>query len=215
MRSRFALVVRNWRQDNGGTFMYSFRLMPAVELSLADAASVLRRGGVLVYPTEAVWGLGCDPFNEAAVRRVLEIKQRPMAKGMIVIAATFEQLRPHLAWDQLPQLRREAILASWPGPNTWLIPCHHEVPAWLRGDHGTLAVRVTGHPVAAGICRQFDGPVVSTSANPAGQPPAHDFAAVDETLLAGVDGWVAGETQGRRLPSTIRDGRTGEVVRPG
>lgn len=189
--------------------------MPRVGLTTAAAAAALRRGGVVAYPTEAVWGLGCDPFDEVAVRRVLEIKQRPATKGMIVIASDFEQLRPHLAWDQLPQARQDVILASWPGPNTWLIPCHDDVPEWLRGAHDTLAVRVTGHRGAAALCRAFGGPLVSTSANRAGQPPARSAAELDPAILERTDGRVEGETDGLAKPSTIRDARDGRILRAG
>lgn len=187
--------------------------MPTPPLTPEQAATVLKRGGVLVYPTEGVWGLGCDPFNEAAVRRVLEIKRRPSAKGMIVIAAEAAQLSPWLRWDELPFSRQVEIHASWPGPNTWLVPCAPEVPDWLHGEHDTLAVRITAHEPAATLCRAFDGPLVSTSANRAGEPPARCFAELDAALLAEVDGVLVGETGGLANPSTIRDARSGEMLR--
>ena len=189
--------------------------MSDLMLDPVAAAATLRQGGVIAYPTEAVWGLGCDPFNPTAVRRLLKIKRRPVAKGMIVIAATPEQARPWLDWASLPETRQNEILASWPGPNTWLIPCTPQVPEDLRGDHDTLAVRITGHPVAAAICRAFDGLVVSTSANLAGAPPARDFSQLSHELVQQLDGWVDGPTLGRSQPSIIRDARSGEVVRPG
>ncbi len=187
--------------------------MPIVPLTPEQAATVLKRGGVLAYPTEGVWGLGCDPFDEAAVRRVLEIKRRPPAKGMIVIAADAAQFSPWLRWDELPSSRQAEIHASWPGPNTWLVPCAPIVPDWLRGEHDTLAVRVTAHEPAAALCRAFGGPLVSTSANRAGQPPARHFSELDAALLAEVDGVLAGETGGLDGPSVIRDGRSGAVLR--
>jgi L-threonylcarbamoyladenylate synthase len=182
-------------------------------LTPEQAAVVLERGGVLAYPTEGVWGLGCDPFDESAVRRVLEIKQRPASKGMIVIAAEFAQLASLLRFDELPAERRREVLASWPGPNTWLIPCKASVPAWLRGEYETLAVRITSHEAAAAVCRAFGSPIVSTSANFAGEPPARFVNELDPQLLAQLDGLVAGETGGRSSPSTIRDARNGSVVR--
>lgn len=157
--------------------------------------------------------MGCDPFNAKAVQRVLDIKQRSAAKGMIVIAASLEQALPHLNWEALPDSRRRAILSSWPGPNTWLIPCQPGVPNWLRGEHDTLAVRVTAHPVAADLCRAFGGLVVSTSANRAGEAAAQCIGDISTDLLTQLDGWVAGDTDGRARPSTIRDARSGAVVR--
>lgn len=184
-------------------------------LTPETAAITIQRGGIVAYPTEAVWGLGCDPFNPDAVRRLLEIKQRPASKGMIVIAATPEQAWPYLFWDELPADRRTMILASWPGPNTWLIPCRPEVPTWLRGEHETLAVRVTGHAVAAALCRAVGGLVVSTSANRAGEPPARRFDELTAEVRTQLDGWIAGETDGQSEPSTIRDARSGAVLRGG
>lgn len=179
------------------------------------AAAAMRRGGILAYPTEAVWGLGCDPFDAHAVQRLLGIKQRPAAKGMIVIAAALSQVLPYLHWAALPDDRRDTILESWPGPNTWLIPCLPHVPEWLRGEHDTLAVRVTAHPIAATLCRAFDGPVVSTSANRTGEPPARTREDIPPDLLSQLDGWLEGDTGGLGQPSTIRDARSGEVVRGG
>lgn len=186
--------------------------MPAA-LTPDAAGAVLRRGGIVAYPTEAVWGLGCDPFDADAVQRLLDLKRRPAAKGMIVIAADLSQVIAHLHWDDLPETRRDAILASWPGPNTWLIPCKSHVPEWLRGDHDTLAVRITTHPIAAALCRAFQGPVVSTSANRAGEPPARILTDMLPDLLSQLDGWLEGDTSGLAQPSTIRDARGGDIVR--
>ena len=189
--------------------------MSPPKLTPETAAIILRDGGVVAYPTEAVWGLGCDPFNPEAVQRLLEIKQRPANKGMIVIAARPEQAWPYVLWDELPADRRAAILASWPGPNTWLIPCRPDVPTWLRGEHDTLAVRVTAHPIAASLCDAMGGLVVSTSANRAGETPARRFEELASELRAQLHGWIDGDTSGQDQPSTIRDARSGDVLRGG
>lgn len=182
-------------------------------LTLEQAAAIVHRGGLVAYPTEAVWGLGCHPFDGDAVQRLLVLKQRPQAKGMILIAAQLEQLLPWIDLAGLPEARREEILASWPGPNTWALPCNDTVPEWLRGEHATLAARVTAHPVAAALCRAVGGPVVSTSANRAGEPPPRQRDQLDPRILAGVDGWLPGETGGLDRPTPIRDARTGELLR--
>ncbi|MCI1711134.1 MAG: Sua5/YciO/YrdC/YwlC family protein [Chiayiivirga sp.] len=182
-------------------------------VTLEQAAAITHRGGVVAYPTEAVWGLGCNPFDPAAVKRLLALKQRPQAKGVILIAAGIEQLLPWIDLAVLADARRVEILASWPGPNTWALPCNLAVPEWLRGDHATLAARVTAHPVAAALCRAAGGPLVSTSANLAGKPPPRTLAELDPSILAGIDGWLAGETGGLERPTPIRDARTGDVLR--
>jgi L-threonylcarbamoyladenylate synthase len=173
----------------------------------------LRGGAVLVYPTEAVWGIGCDPANPAAVERLLAIKQRPVAKGMILIADSLAAVAAWIDLDALPLERREAVLSSWPGPHTWTLPTTAEAPALLRGKHDSLAIRITAHPVAAALCRAFGGALVSTSANLSGEPAAFSEAELDPRLLADVDAIVAGETGGLAAPTPIRDARSGEVIR--
>ncbi len=178
---------------------------------LARAARVVAAGGVIAYPTEAVYGLGCDPRDAEAVLRLLALKRRPVAKGVILIAAGFDQLEPFLL--PLSAALRARVEPSWPGPNTWLLPCRPDVPRWLRGDHDTLAVRVTAHPVAAALCRACAGPLVSTSANLAGRPPARSPLEVRARLGREVDYVVHGPLGGLDRPTTIRDALTGRVVR--
>lgn len=182
-------------------------------LTVADTARALREGGVVAYPTEAVWGLGCDPFNEAAVLSVLAIKQRDVAKGMILIAAERAQFDGLLDWDALPVERRAAVEATWPGPNTWIVPATTRVPRWITGTHAGVAVRVSAHPIVAALCKAFGGPLVSTSANRAGEPPALDCGQLDPALLALLDGVCEGETGGLAAPTPIRDALTGAVLR--
>ncbi|MFC0676601.1 Sua5/YciO/YrdC/YwlC family protein [Lysobacter korlensis] len=182
-------------------------------LSPADAAPLLRRGAVLAYPTEAVWGLGCDPFNEAAVRRLLTLKDRPVEKGMILIAGAFEQLDGLLGWDALPPACADEVRSSWPGPNTWVVPATSRVPRWITGVHAGVAVRVSAHPVVVAVCAAFGGPLVSTSANPAGAPPPATLDALDAALRTSLDGIVGGETGGLARPTAIRDARSGAVLR--
>lgn len=173
----------------------------------------LRGGGVIAYPTEAVWGLGCDPFNEPAVRRLLQIKQRPVEKGLILIAGSLSQLDGLVDWDTLPVDRRDAVQASWPGPHTWVVPATARVPRVITGTHDSVAVRVSAHPQVVALCAAFGGALVSTSANLAGQPAATRRAALDPALLTRIDAVLAGEVGTRATPSTIRDARTGTVLR--
>ena len=181
-----------------------------------DAAAVLlRRGGVIAYPTEAVWGLGCDPFDETAVRRLLAIKRRPVDKGVILVAARVSQFDGLLAWDRLPGDRADVVRAQWPGPRTWIVPTTPHVPAWITGAHDGVAVRVSDHPDVIALCEAFGGPLVSTSANLAGEPPAFTFDTLSAEVLAQVDGVLAGDTGGLRAPTAIRDAATGEELRAG
>ncbi|GAA5068494.1 Sua5/YciO/YrdC/YwlC family protein [Lysobacter panacisoli] len=186
--------------------------MPA-PLAPSDAAAALRRGGIVVYPTEAVWGIGCDPFDEAAVMRLLAIKQRPVDKGVILIAAARAQFDGLLDWDALTIAQRDAVQSSWPGPNTWIVPTTARVPRWITGAHDGVAVRVSAHPDVVALCEAFGGPLVSTSANLAGEPPAFARDALDPRVLAQADGVLAGETGGLASPTAIRDARTGAQIR--
>ncbi len=185
---------------------------PILAHRLRLASHWIRRGGVVAYPTEAVYGLGCDPWNENAVRRILAMKQRPEAKGLILIAASLEQLTPFVSL--LEPERMEVILATWPGPHTWLLPARPQTPAWLRGAHGTLAVRVTAHPLAAALCRAAGLALVSTSANRAGRHPARTALEVRLRLGKAPDYLLNGTCGGRSQCSSSRDGRSGLLLRP-
>ena len=181
--------------------------------TIRQAVKVLRTGGIVAYPTEAVYGLGCDPGNEVSLRRLLAIKQRDAGKGLILIAADFGQLARWLA--EIDPAVRDRALASWPGPVTWLWPARNSVSSLLRGDHSTLAVRITRHPLAAQLCAMFGGALVSTSANRSNQPAARSPDEVRRILGDEIDFILEGETGGRDAPSEIRDVITGQTVRAG
>ena len=182
------------------------------QFALHRAVRVLRAGGVIAYPTEAVYGLGCDPLNRQAVDRLLAIKQRPLSKGLILIASRFDQLAPFV--QRLPDALRRRLDETWPGPVTWLLPANPATPRWLRGEHASLAVRVTAHPLAAALCDSFGGAIVSTSANPSGRPPARSALQV-RLRCPGVDLVMHGATGGLMRPTAIRDAITGRVLRGG
>ena len=178
---------------------------------LRRAVRVLHAGGILAYPTEAVYGLGCDPLRGEAVQRLLALKQRPVEKGMILIASDWAQLAPYLL--SLSATQRRRLFATWPGPHTWILPCRPEVPVWLRGAHDSLAVRITAHPVAAALCAAWGGALVSTSANRSGLPPARSPLRVRQQFGDAIDYLVPGALGGLARPTAIRDGVTGKTLR--
>lgn len=182
-------------------------------LAIDEAAPLLQRGGVLAYPTEAVWGLGCDPDNEAAVLSLLELKQRPVDKGLILVAAHLDPLRRWLDLPALPPDRLAVVLASWPGPHTWVMPAAADAPAWITGGRDSIAVRISAHPVVTALCEGFGGALVSTSANRGGEPPAYTRGELDPLLDDAIDGIVAGETGGLAQPTPIRVALDGSVLR--
>lgn len=181
--------------------------------SIKAAAAAMTSGGVVAYPTEAVWGLGCDPFDEAAVQQLLDLKQRPVEKGLILLAADEAMLAPYLA--HLTETQRQTLSDSWPGPNTWIVPEMDElVPAWVRGRFSSVAFRVTAHPWAAALSRAFGGPIVSTSANPTGSEPAlHQWQVESYFKQQRLDYICDGSVGGNPQPSQIRDLLTGAIMR--
>ena len=185
--------------------------VPSRRHKLRMAARCIRDGGILAYPTEAVYGLGCDPRNRTAVQRLLVIKRRPEYKGLILIAADFAQLTPFV--ELLDAARMTAIHATWPGPVTWLLPACADTPGWLRGRHATLAVRVTAHPDAAALCAAAGTALVSTSANVSDRPPARTSLRVRLALGSQVDRILVGPCGTSSRPSRICDGHTGATVR--
>ena len=182
-------------------------------LAVKTAARALAAGGVIAHPTESVWGLACDPYNPHAVARLLQLKNRAESKGLILVSgdeADFAGLLQNLTGDQLDQLRR-----TWPGPVTWLLPHFGRVPAWICGDHHTVALRQTAHPFTAALTRAFGGAIVSTSANPSGCLPARHKYQVLRYFGSELDFVGGGSTGRQKTPSEIRDLVSGSVLRAG
>ena len=179
--------------------------------SLRQAAKIIQNGGVIAYPTETVYGLGCHPLDEIAVKRLLQIKQRDPGKGLILIANDIRQLEPFL--KPLSKADRTRLNKPLANAVTWLIPAQDWVPAWLTGWHSKLAVRVTRHPVAASLCHAAKMPIISTSANLAGHRPARSSLQVRQQLGNYLDAIVSGTINTGANPSIIRDLETAEIIR--
>lgn len=174
--------------------------------------SAFRHHQCFAYPTEAVFGLGCDPLSETAMLEILRLKSRPVEKGVILIAANVEQLSPFVQFDLLPIAHQQKALDSWPGPFTWLLPKSKLTPSWVSGDSDLVAVRVTDHPSVKKMCELVNSPMVSTSANPASLEPARSSQEVrdyfgDELLI------VDGDLGEQQTPSTIINGLTLQTLR--
>ena len=133
---------------------------------LHSAAQIIQAGGVVAYPTESVYGLGCDPFNESAVMHLLAIKERPVSKGLILIGADLSQLAPYL---RLTDSEDEQLAGQWPAPRTYLVEAGENVPAWVRGAFSKVAVRVPDHPLTLALVGELGNPIISTSANHTGE----------------------------------------------
>jgi L-threonylcarbamoyladenylate synthase len=184
-----------------------------MDAALQAAAAVLRSGGVVAYPTEAVYGLGCDPHDRAALERVFALKQRPPTQGVLLIAADFAQVEKYIDLARIPADALARARATWPGPHTWTFPRAASVPDWIAGSHAGIAVRVTAHPLAAALCRAFGGALVSTSANRHGEPPARTAAQVRNAFGDQLGYILDGAVGGQERPTPIRDAITGELIR--
>ncbi len=180
-------------------------------LDTEQAADCLRQGKVIAYPTEAVFGLGCDPRNADAVNTLLTLKNRSVDDGLILIGSQFEQFSSWISAVTADQL--SIAQETWPGPVTWLFPRSENVPDAVAGKHDSLAIRVTAHGPCIKLCKAFGGPVVSTSANPHSAPPARSAGEVEDYFGSFLGGILSGPLGGRTNASEIRDLRTGKVLR--
>ena len=175
----------------------------------------LNNGEVIAYPTEGVFGVGCDPDNPEAIKKLLELKQRPVEKGLILIAASYQQLLPYIDESQLTQDQLRKVHQTWPGAVTWIMPCSDKVSSLVCGQFDSIAVRVTDHPLVQKMCNDFGKPLTSTSANLTGKPPCLTSQEVERQLGGHLAAILVGETGGRDRPSEIRDAKTSKVLRQG
>jgi L-threonylcarbamoyladenylate synthase len=178
---------------------------------LKKALDCLNRGGIIAYPTEAVYGLGCDPFNQEAVRRLLQIKQRSMDKGLILVASNWMQIEP--LTEPVPPAALAQAMATWPGPFTWVFPASARAPSWVRGKHPSIALRISAFPIIQELCNAYHKPIVSTSANRDGEPPLRDYRTMQIMFGSEVDFIIPGRVEGLPNPTLIRDVLSGEVLR--
>jgi len=174
-------------------------------------AAYLKSGGVIAYPTESCYGLGCDPRNPRALKRLIRLKGRSAVKGLLLIADHLKRLQPFIRPLRAVDLAQ--VSRTWPGPVTWVVPASSACPPLLTGGRAAIAVRVTAHPVAAQLCRSLGMALVSTSANKSGKKPAKTAAECRRIFGARVR-VIAGRIGQRRRPSTLIDLATGTILRP-
>jgi len=174
------------------------------------ACRALKQGKIIAYPTEAVYGLGCDPYNQVALQQLLTLKQRPEHKGLILVASDYSQLKDFIQ-PSAEMLQR--ILPTWPAPITWVVPAQAWVSPLLKGNHQTLAVRISAHPIIQTLCRHYGGAIVSTSANISQKSPARSVLDIYQQLPHHALHILAGETQTQGQPTAIYDASTGNCLR--
>mgnify|MGYP003384333498 FL=1 len=176
-----------------------------------QAKHVLQTSGVIIYPTETVWGLGCDPQDTDALNRILSIKRRDANKGLILVAANIEQF--DFLLRDIPDVQRAELMANWPGAVTYLVPHKNRVHPLVCGQFDTVAIRVSSHPMVKTLCESFGGPIVSTSANYAGQPTVRSAIQARKLLGPEVDFILSGPLGLTNAPSRIIDLESGRILR--
>jgi L-threonylcarbamoyladenylate synthase len=182
-------------------------------LDIDAAVEHLHAGHVIAYPTEAVFGLGCDPNNESAVRKLLSLKGRHESAGFVLIASRFSQLLPWIAETKEALVNK--AMQTWPGPVTWLFPRADNVPDYVCGDHDTVAVRITAHEASRSLCEAFGSALISSSANHTAARPARSAGEVEDYFGHYLAGILTGALGGANRPCEIRDLVTGTIIRRG
>jgi len=184
-----------------------------IKLDIANAVDRLQAGEVIAYPTEAVYGLGCDPNNETAIYKILELKGRQASAGLVLIASNFKQLEPWVA--EIDGELIDRAMQAWPGPVTWLFPRATGVSDLVAGEHPTIAVRITAHGRSRKLCDAFGSALISTSANPSAASPALSVLQVTAYFGNNIAGVLSGDLGDSDKPSEIRDLISGKILRTG
>ena len=151
---------------------------------LEAALQVLRDGGIIVYPTDTVWGIGCDATNADAVRRIYNLKQREDSKSMLVLLDTAAKLDYYV---EVPETAEMLLAAESEKPMTIIYPHARHLADNLIAEDGSIGIRITEEPFSKALCAQLKRPIVSTSANISGHPTAHFFHQIEQEILAGAD----------------------------
>ena len=175
--------------------------------SLGSVLQHLKSGKPIAYPTEGVWGLGCDPENQDAIENLLRLKARSHEKGLILIGSKFE----HFLTFSYVEDYKDKLLSKWPGPHTWLVPSKPKLNPLIRGINDKVALRLSNHQIVCNLCDAFGGPVVSTSANKEGQPTLsgpHEILEYFPEVKV-----LNGKLGGFGKPSTIQDVVTDIILR--
>ena len=178
---------------------------------IRHAVHILKQGGLIAYPTEAVFGLGCLPGDTEAIKKLLQLKQRPIEKGLILLASELSQLEPYLSLLNHQILQK--IQSSWPGPTTWILPTPAQTSPLLKGKFNTIAVRISAHPIVRELCHQCQSPIISTSANITGKNMSYSAFDVRRQFKNHLDYILNGPLGSSDKPTVIKDAVTNQVIR--
>ena len=178
--------------------------------SPSESVNYLDTGKIIAYPTESIYGIGCDPYNYDAVQKIYKIKNRPNDKPMILIASDMKQIENLIDYNAINQ----SVIESWPGHTTWLLPASSACPEWLyEKDSRKVAIRVSAHTTVASICNNFKKPIISTSANKSMDDPIMEIEKIKDVFNKDIDFIVEGCLGNEPNPSVIMDLETGKMIR--
>jgi len=182
-----------------------------MQLNCISAAKAVKAGEIIAYPTEAIYGLGCDPANLLALQKLVDLKARSANKGLILVASNWEQLAPYVHVTEQSML--DTAMNSWPGPVTWIMSASDNCPALLTGNRDSIAVRISDHPVVRELCNCAQHALVSTSANISGELPLANAQEIEAVFAEKIAGVVDGSLGGLKSATSIFDARTGAQLR--
>ena len=182
----------------------------ASEFAIRYAVHCVRQGGIIAYPTETVYGLGCDPLCARAVDEINSLKGRDAGKGLILIASRLQQLDSLI--DVSDRNQRAAIVGEHEA-TSWIVPAQDTAPEWITGRHHTIAIRVSSHPLVMRLCDQLGHALVSTSANPAGKKPALTALQLHRYFDGLVDSMLVSNHNCSGKPSQIRELKSRQLLR--
>jgi len=171
----------------------------ASDFLIRHAAHIIRHGGIIAYPTDTIYGLGCDPYNAEAVARLNTIKQRPLNKQFILLAAEIKQIAPLVEID----MQQQITIMQTSEPTSWVADASPSAPSWLTGDSGTITIRICEQDDVQRLCHILGHPIISTSANPSGKPPATNALELHKYFHHVVDAILASNQKLNSSPSKI------------
>ncbi len=177
---------------------------------MPDLKGLFLQDNVFAYPTEGVWGLGCNPFSEKAVKKLINLKKRPKNKGIIVLAGSLQQLLPFT--QHLSDKLKKRMNSKWPGPHTWLVPSSPDIPKWLIGPTGLVALRLSDHKTVIELTESLNMPICSSSANISGQEPAKNSDEI-RTFFGNKVLIIEGELGGLKKPTPVQNLESKEWLR--
>jgi L-threonylcarbamoyladenylate synthase len=177
------------------------------KLNPFDASEIIKNGGNAIYPTEGIYGIGCDPFNKSSVENIFDIKGRDLTKNFIILASNIKYLKRII--DNNLFKNKALIDGSF---TTWVVPTNKDCPLWLSANK-SIAIRITNHPVVDELCENIGGPVISTSANCSNQKYTDNITAIENIFDGKIDCIVKGQLGNEKKSSMIKDILTNKILR--